>query len=119
MVIKLNVRSNDITALVNFIKYIKSFYKFYHLNYSFSNISSTPSKRKLFSILKSPHVNKIAQEQFEIKTYSRKFIIRTNNYLKFLLLLKKLNTSSFFSNLNISFTLFIKKKNIKLKIIFI
>ena len=106
MVIKLNIKSNNIKSIIFFIKFLKNFYKFYNLNYSFFIISK-PSKRKVFSILKSPHVNKISQEQFEIKTYNREIIIKTKTYLKFLLMFKKLN-SSFFSDLNIIITLFIK-----------
>lgn len=30
-----------------------------------------PTKRKIFTVLKSPHVNKKAREQFELSTYKR------------------------------------------------
>ena len=51
-------------------------------------------------------MNKTSQEQFEIKTYNRECIIKTKNYLQFLLMFKKLNTS-LFSDLRVIITLFI------------
>lgn len=30
-----------------------------------------PTKRKIFTVIKSPHVNKKAREQFELSTYKR------------------------------------------------
>jgi len=103
MVIKLNIKSKNISSILHFITLIKKFYKVHNLDYSFF-IVSKPSKRKMFSILKSPHVNKTSQEQFEIKTYNRECIIKTKNYLQFLLMFKKLNTS-LFSDLRVIITL--------------
>ena len=52
-------------------------------------------KRKFITILKSPHVNKSAQEQFEILTFSIQINISTMQPFKFLMLLKKVNTYLF------------------------
>ena len=109
MVIKLIIKSKNINSIINFIKFIKKFYKIYKLTDSFFMLNK-PSKRKMFSILRSPHVNKISQEQFEIRIYKRELIIQTKNYLKFLIMFKKLN-KSLFSDLNITISLFIKKNN--------
>ena len=109
MVIKLIIKSKNINSIINFIKFIKKFYKIYKLTDSFFMLNKS-SKRKMFSILRSPHVNKISQEQFEIKIYKRELIIQTKNYLKFLIMFKKLN-KSLFSDLNITISLFIKKNN--------
>jgi ribosomal protein S10 len=47
-------------------------------------------KKQLLTILKSPHVNKTAQEQFEFKISSSQFLIKpTTKSLKFLLFFKK------------------------------
>ena len=34
-----------------------------------------PTKRRLFTVLKSPHVNKTARDQFQLKIYKRLLII--------------------------------------------
>lgn len=109
MVIKLIIKSKNINSILNFIKLFKKFYRTYKLTNSFLILNKT-SKRKMFSILRSPHVNKISQEQFEIRIYKRELIIQTRNYLKFLIMFKKLN-KSLFSDLNITISLFIKKNN--------
>ena len=52
-------------------------------------------KRKFVTILKSPHVNKTAQEQFEYRFYSKHFLINSSKPLTFFLILKKLKNLSF------------------------
>ena len=54
------------------------------------------NKKHILSILKSPHVNKIAQEQFELGFIYRKILIKpTTKNLKFLILLKKMGLNLF------------------------
>lgn len=53
-------------------------------------------KRKFLTILKSPHVNKVAQEQFEAKLFSNQVnICYSPKNLQFLILLKKTKTHLF------------------------
>ena len=52
-------------------------------------------QRKFVTILKSPHVNKTAQEQFEVKFYSKQFLINSLKPLTYFLFLKKLKNTSF------------------------
>lgn len=52
-------------------------------------------KRKFITILKSPHVNKTAQEQFEYRFFSKHFLIFSIKPQIFFLLLKKLKNLSF------------------------
>lgn len=108
VIIRLIIKSKNINSILNFIKLFRKFYKIYKLTDSFF-VSNKTSRRKMFSILRSPHVNKISQEQFEFKVYKREIIIQTKNYLKFLIMFKKLN-KSIFSDLNITISL-LKKKN--------
>jgi len=56
---------------------------------------SKHEKRKFVTVLKSPHVNKTAQEQFEYRLYSKHFLIHSFKPLTFFLLLKKVKTLSF------------------------
>ena len=52
-------------------------------------------KRKFVTILKSPHVNKTAQEQFEYRFFSKHFLVFSLKPKIFFLLLKKLKNLSF------------------------
>ena len=69
-------------------------------------------KKQFFTILKSPHINKTAQEQFEILTYSRQLTLHTTKSLKFIFFLKKINFNLFSSvKIKIKLTLNNKKEN--------
>lgn len=50
-------------------------------NLEFSSIS-LPIKRRKITILKSPHVNKKAKEQFEIRFYNGLVILRSHAFQK-------------------------------------
>lgn len=60
-----------------------------------SNISNKKPKIKKFSVLKSPHVNKTAQEQFEIKNYEKTLEIYCHQNIFVLFLMKRLSNSLF------------------------
>ncbi|MBV33886.1 MAG: 30S ribosomal protein S10 [Rickettsiales bacterium] len=58
---------------------IKNFtVKLFILNLSFKGPINLPTKKKLFTVLKSPHVNKTARNQFHLITYKRLVIIQFN-----------------------------------------
>ena len=52
--------------------------------------SQQKQKRKVFTTLKSPHVNKTAQEQIEYRLFSKHINIFSFQILKFLILIKKI-----------------------------
>jgi hypothetical protein len=54
------------------------------------NYSQQTQKRKVFTILKSPHVNKNAQEQIEYRIFAKDINILSFHILKFLILIKKI-----------------------------
>jgi len=56
---------------------------------------SKQNQRKFITILKSPHVNKTAQEQFEYRFYHKQFLINSLNPLTLFFMLKKAQNSSF------------------------
>lgn len=56
---------------------------------------SKSNKRKFITILKSPHVNKTAQEQFEFRFYNQEFLIYSLKPLTFFIFLKKIQNISF------------------------
>ena len=80
---------------------LKKFSKVLRLGFIKSNIKKVRyypllKKRTLFSILKSPHVNKTAQEQFEFKYSHRKIIISSKHFLKALVFIKRYFSNMFY-----------------------
>jgi ribosomal protein S10 len=61
-------------------------------------------KKKKFTVLKSPHVNKIAQEQFEYYFCKKQIVLNSYKSLFLLVILKKIRTK-LFSDLNIKIKL--------------
>jgi|TARA_B110000967_G_C18901297_1_gene575456 ribosomal protein S10 len=55
-----------------------------------------PVKKKIFTVLKSPHVNKTAQEHFEYSLYTRQFKVHSSKGSLLLIFLKKLKHNIFF-----------------------
>lgn len=90
-------------------------------NEKFSIIDSTfikknyqkKSKKTIITILKSPHVNKTAQEQFEIIYTSKQIQVYTSHLFKFLIFLKKLKIY-LFPNIHIKIKIVHNKKKIGL-----
>jgi len=56
---------------------------------------SKREKRKFVTVLKSPHVNKTAQEQFEYRFFFKDFLVFSSKPSIFFLFLKKLKNFSF------------------------
>lgn len=78
-------------------------------------ISSFPKQKikKFVTVLKSPHVNKTAQEQFEFRVHTKKLRIKSFQFLKLFSILKMVKNLSFPGiNLKIK-SVFQKKKEIK------
>ncbi len=78
-------------------------------NYSFKNIKikgtfKVKNKNKIFTLLKSPHVNKKSREHFIYKNHIQKIDFQCKNFfqlLNFLILLKKTLTKNFLINIKI------------------
>lgn len=67
-------------------------------------------KKKILTILKSPHVNKTAQEQFEYRVFSKQLVFYSANYLKHIILLKK-TKANLFPDVKIKVKFVINSKN--------
>jgi len=63
---QLKIQSVNKKALTLYLTSLQTFLKKLNVIYSFVNL---PIKKKRITLLKSPHVNKSAREQFEIKNY--------------------------------------------------
>jgi ribosomal protein S10 len=83
----LKIQSKNEKSLKNVLHFF-----FTHLKIKFRTIqksSSTITKRKTVTFLKSPHVNKTAQEHFEYKIFTRKVLLKGFYLEKNLIFLKK------------------------------
>jgi len=84
MLYKISLKSQNLFVLNRFTDVIKQLF----------NLVGTPVTYKIpvniqkFTVLRSPHVNKKAREQFEIRTYSRMIEITSYNNKLMLTLIK-------------------------------
>lgn len=63
------------------------------------------NRKTLFTLLKSPHVNKKSREQFIYKIYNKKIEIKFNNIIKlinFIILLKEILIKKYLINIKIT-----------------
>tara|TARA_A100001035_G_C27742008_1_gene482084 strand:+ start:934 stop:1233 length:300 start_codon:yes stop_codon:yes gene_type:complete len=84
MKIQLKIKSLDQQSLKLYLIKIHKILKILGIKYNTFNL---PSKIKRITLLKSPHVNKKAREQFEIKKYSVMIQILSQEKFKILKLL--------------------------------
>ena len=111
MFFHIKVSAKDKKVLENFNQFISNLQSTSNSIRSLSKHNS----RKFVTVLKSPHVNKTAQEQFEFRVYTKEFVISSFKPLTLFLILKKINNLSF-SGLNLKIeSLF--KRNTKKKLI--
>jgi len=82
---------NSLNYFLEFIQYNNKSKNFHVLK----NLSKKKKTRKKISVLKSPHVNKTAQEQFEYVYYSLKISLYTWEIKKYLIFLKKIKNQLF------------------------
>ena len=73
----------------------EAFLKFLNLT-TFNSFYQNRIKTKLFTVLKSPHVNKTAQEHFECSIYTKQFKVYSSKGFLLLIFLKKLKNNIFF-----------------------
>jgi len=83
----LKLSSKNLDSLQKTARWFKQ--KLTQSNYFFENQPKNKNRKKILTLLKSPHVNKTAQEQFEIRTFSRVFLIRSTKSSNFIYLFKK------------------------------
>ena len=87
------------------------FSKYLSLNSNvIKNYSQKKIKRKVLTILKSPHVNKTAQEQFENFIFSKYIVFYSPKEFKYLFFLKKIQ-ESLFSDVKLKIKIFILKNS--------
>lgn len=106
----LKISSNNEKSLKKILHFF-----FEHLKTKFNVIQksiSIKNNRKIITLLKSPHVNKTAQEHFEVHTFSKQILVKCFYLEKHFILLKKI-LNKLFTDISLSLKLVINKDIIK------
>jgi len=102
-ILRINLKSvKKINELKKNLVKIKELYKFKNLK--IKGIFKIKNRDKIFTLLKSPHVNKKSREQFIYKNYIQKIDINFINIFQlfnFLIILKKILSKNFLINIKI------------------
>lgn len=111
MLIYLYIKTKNFQSLKQFSK---TFFKIFFKN-KITKLKYYPLlvKRTRFSLLKSPHVNKTSQEQFEFRKSNRKIKIHTKYCLKSIFILNLLYNKLFSSDIKIKILFYQNNKNKK------
>ena len=110
MFINIYIYSKNKLSIANYLKFLKKYLRKKKLK--FKNIIITfrkKTKTKVFTVLKSPHVNKTAQTQFEQRLYKNQLTVYSSNYLKLIYFVKYFSEKNF-SDIKFKIKL-IKNKN--------
>lgn len=96
MFIIIHIYSKNYLAILQLIAFFSNKFLLKKLNLTtFNLMHQNPIKRKTFTVLKSPHVNKTAQEHFEYSIYKKTLKIHSYKGFLVLKLLKVLKTRMF------------------------
>jgi ribosomal protein S10 len=110
-ILNIVLRTKNKNSLQKFLTFFNENTK-KNFNYIKKNFSKNNNKI-VFTVLKSPHVNKSAQEQFEIRPSTVQLTIMTSQIFKTLIFLKKLKNNAFADiNFKIKFLNSLKKQNL-------
>lgn len=115
MFINLRISSRNQESVKRFVNYLNVlpiqylFESFFHFKYV-----KVPQSKKVFTLLKSPHVHKSAQDQFEYLLFSTNVNLYSFNSSNFLFILKKIN-SKLFPDVKIKVKFYVSDKNLKQK----
>ena len=88
MFIVISLKSKNIKSLIFFFKIFKKF----SLSKNIKKLHTT-KKIKRITVLKSPHVNKTAQQHFEYELYLKNIYIKNLQIFKLLIILKKIKNN--------------------------
>nr|YP_010139035.1 ribosomal protein S10 [Lithodesmium undulatum]QQJ94643.1 ribosomal protein S10 [Lithodesmium undulatum] len=118
MFVNINISSKHLDTVNDFVIFFFKLVNLKNLKLKiFKKFKNTSKKKKTFTVLKSPHVNKTAQEQFKSEIFSYNIYFYSLQLPKILFILKKINTS-LFQDLNLKIRININEKNkIKIKCI--
>ncbi len=116
MFINIHISSKNYNSLKSFLNFFSNTTFVKKLNLViFKQTFVNKKEKSFFTVLKSPHVNKSAQERFEYSLYSKQFKIHSCQSLLFLVLLKTLKTC-LFSDIKFKVEILVQKSKFKHKI---
>ena len=96
MLITIKIKSKNQDSLTKFSKFITKRVRYLEkMCLVVNSVQKIKRSKTKFTVLKSPHVNKTAQEQFETIVYEQIFDIYSYQGLLLLLILKRIKTSVF------------------------
>ncbi len=108
MFLHFKVSSKDNSVLEKFLRFLQRL----KISPTVFKHFSKQNKRKFITILKSPHVDKTAQEQFEFRYYTKEFLVDSPKLFTFFLTIKKIKNLSFPGlKLKVKGLLNLKKRN--------
>lgn len=111
MFINIYIYSKNKLSILNYLKFLKKYFNKKKLNFkNFTFMFRKKIKKTVFTVLKSPHVNKTAQTQFENKLYKTQLTIYSDDYLKLIYFIKYFSENNF-SDIKIKMKA-IKNKNL-------
>ena len=85
--LKLILKSNSPITLTKKKLSLKIARKLQFKNILLKELDYLKPKRKILTVLKSPHVHKKSREQFALKTFKKMFIIDNQNFISLLYVL--------------------------------
>jgi ribosomal protein S10 len=113
MYLNITIRSKNYNSLKSFLSVFKTLTKKKKLKLNkILKVFQKKRFKKVFTILRSPHVNKSAQEQFEYNLFAKHVNIKSSQILKILIILKKIQTISF-SDIEVKIKFIINPKSKK------
>jgi len=96
MFVNIYLYSKNSNSLKFFLKFFSQLCQDKKIQVNFFSVHfQKPKAKKKFTVLKSPHVNKRAQEQFEFCVYKNQISIYSFQTFKFLTVLKKIQLKLF------------------------
>jgi ribosomal protein S10 len=108
MFLHFKVSSKDNSVLEKFLRFLQRL----KISPTVFKHFSKQNKRKFITILKSPHVDKTAQEQFEFRYYTKEFLVDSPRLFTVFLAIKKIKNLSFPGlKLEVKGLLNLKKRN--------
>nr|QYB23221.1 ribosomal protein S10 [Lithodesmioides sp. mgcode 4] len=116
MFININISSKDLTSLNLFLIFFLKLLNSKKLKVKlFKKVKTVLKKKKSFTVLKSPHVNKSAQEQFKYELFNYKLCVYSFQLLKVLYIIKHIN-NAIIPNVNILLKFFFNYKGLNKKL---
>lgn len=118
MFINLYIQSKNLRSIKKFLNFLD-----YYISYGDSslvvlkNIFKKVTNRKVITVLKSPHVNKTSQEQFEFIVYRSQINIFSYKYFLLLVFIKYLKSTILFSDIHLKVKLNINSLSYHRKLI--